>query len=99
MAFIRYKGTNIVVDMGSTKENLASSILLNYLKKKNITKIDAVLLTHFHTDHINGLSEELLSSIDVSKVIYSVPKEEQKEYYEFIKLLNKNNVAKVEVMK
>ena len=97
MAFIRYKGTNIVVDMGSTKENLASSILLNYLKKKNITKIDAVLLTHFHTDHINGLSEELLSSIDVSKVIYSVPKEEQKEYYEFIKLLNKNNVAKVEV--
>ena len=31
MAFIRYKGTNIVVDMGSTKENLASSILLNYL--------------------------------------------------------------------
>ena len=99
MAFIRYKGTNIVVDMGSTKENLASSILLNYLKKKNITKIDAVLLTHFHTDHINGLSEELLSSIDVSKVIYSVPKEEQKEYYECIKLLNKNNVAKVEVTK
>ena len=79
MAFIRYKGTNIVVDMGSTKENLASNILLNYLKKKNITKIDAVLLTHFHTDHINGLSEELLSTIDVSKVIYSVPKEEQKE--------------------
>lgn len=97
MAYIRYKGKNVVIDMGSTKEKLASNVLLNYLDKKNISKIDAILITHFHADHINGLNEKLLSNIDVSKVIYSRPKEEQKEYNECIKLLNKNNITKVEV--
>lgn len=99
MALIHYKRKNIVVDMGSTKDNLASNILLNYLNKKNIDTIDMVILTHFHSDHINGLNEKLLNEIKVKKVIYSLPKEDMEEYDECIKLLNDNKIAKLEVTK
>ena len=63
MALIHYNNLNVIFDIGSTKENLASNIIINYLKKKNITKIDAVVLSHFHTDHINGINEKLLDEV------------------------------------
>lgn len=99
MAFIKYKGTNIVVDIGSTKENLAENVLLNFLKKKNIKKIDAIILTHFHTDHINGVGEKLLDIAYVQRIIYASPKEDTKEFYTTKNLLNKYNIARVEVTK
>lgn len=99
MAFIRYQRKNIVVDIGSTKENLAESILLNFLKKRNIKRLDAIILTHFHTDHINGVGQNLLSGVDVKRVIYARPKEDTKEFYAVKKLLNEYNIAKVEVTK
>ena len=99
MALIHYKGKNIIVDIGSTKDNLASSIIINYLNKKNISSIDAVILTHFHTDHINGINDKLLSNVEIKKVIYAKPKEEQKEYSDILSLLNKNNISKIEVTK
>lgn len=99
MALIHYKGKNIIVDIGSTKDNLASSIIINYLNKKNISSIDAVILTHFHADHINGINDKLLSNVEIKKVIYAKPKEEQKEYSDILSLLNKNNISKIEVTK
>ncbi len=99
MALIHYKKKNVIVDMGSTTENLASNILVNFLTKKNIKKIDAVILTHFHTDHINGINDYLLNNIKIKKVIYARPKEEQKEYIEIMNILNKNNISKLEVTK
>lgn len=99
MAFIKYKDTNIVVDIGSTKENLAENILLNFLKKKNIKKLDAIILTHFHTDHINGVGEKLLSTVDVKRIVYARPKEDTKEFYKTKNLLNNYNIAKLEVTK
>lgn len=99
MALIHYKGKNVIVDIGSTTENLASSVIINYLNKKNISSIDAVILTHFHTDHINGINESLLGTVEIKKVIYAKPKEEQKEYDNILSLLNKNNISKLEVTK
>ena len=49
----------------------------NFLKSKAIDKIDFVILTHFHTDHINGIYD-IEAKID--KIGYSIPKENSKEY-------------------
>lgn len=99
MALIHYNNLNVIFDIGSTKENLASNIIINYLKKKNITKIDAVVLSHFHTDHINGINEKLLDEVKIEKVIYARPKEKQEEYDTLMSCINKNNISKLEVTK
>ena len=91
MALIHYNNLNVIFDIGSTKENLASNIIINYLKKKNITKIDAVVLSHFHTDHINGINEKLLDEVKIEKVIYARPKEKQEEYDTLMSCINKRN--------
>lgn len=99
MALIHYNNLNVIFDIGSTKENLASNIIINYLKKKNITKIDAVVLSHFHTDHINGINEKLLDEVKIEKVIYARPKEKQEEYDTLMSCINKRNISKIEVTK
>lgn len=96
MALIHKNGKNIVVDMGSTTENLASNILLNFAKVRNISKIDLVILTHMHTDHINGVNS-ILDNIPVERVAYNIPKEEIKEYYELKNNLDKNGIIKLEL--
>lgn len=59
MCLIHKNGKNILVDVGSTKENLAYGVLSNFLKAKCIKNIDLVILTHMHTDHMNGISNVL----------------------------------------
>ena len=99
MALIHYNNVNVIFDIGSTKENLASNIITNYLKKKNISKIDAVVLSHFHADHINGINQKLLDEVKIEKVIYARPKEKQEEYDNLMSCINKNNISKLEVTK
>ena len=48
-AFIETEGTNILIDAGP---DLRQQLLQN-----NITKIDAILVTHEHKDHIGGIDD------------------------------------------
>ena len=48
-ALVQKDGKNILIDCGPD--------IRNQLLKTNIKKIDAVLLTHAHSDHITGLPE------------------------------------------
>lgn len=73
MTFIRYNRNNIVIDMGSETEGLASNILANFLKAKAINTIDLVMLTHMHTDHINGLFD-VVESVNIERVGYTFTK-------------------------
>ncbi len=45
-------GKNILIDAG---EN--SSPVISYLKKNNITRLDAIIVTHPHGDHIGGIAD------------------------------------------
>lgn len=91
MAYIRDGITNIIVDIGSTRENNAANIMINYLNGKNIKYIDAILITHIHSDHINGI-EELLENIDVGWIIMSIPVEKSNDYLELVKLLKRRKI-------
>lgn len=46
-------GKNALIDGGPSTSKTSS--LANFLKEKNVTAIDHVLLTHPHSDHYNGL--------------------------------------------
>ena len=91
MAYIRDGITSIIVDIGSTRENNAANIMINYLNGKNIKYIDAILITHIHSDHINGI-EKLLENVDVGWIIMSIPGEKSNEYLELVKILKNRKI-------
>ena len=94
MSVIRKDRKIIVIDSGSTKEGLASSILNQFLKAKGINNIDLVLVTHMHTDHMNGIF-----NIDskISKIGYSIPKEEMEEMEIFSNFVSENDIPTMQL--
>lgn len=66
---IRDKNISILIDTGGlTYKDLATSSLINYFKKKEIYKIDSIIITHDDFDH-NGALESLLKYFSVGDVI------------------------------
>ncbi len=49
---VQTKEKNILIDAGTRK---SSDNLINYLKKQHIKKLDYVIATHPHEDHIGGM--------------------------------------------
>jgi competence protein ComEC len=97
MAIIRKNKKVIVLDMGSTKKNIAANTLNTFLKAKAIQKIDMVILTHMHDDHINGL-EGVLKQIKIDKVLYGIPKvKDTSEYIKIKEVIEQNNISTINV--
>jgi len=57
----------MLIDAG---ENQSASVVVDYLKSQNIAKLDYVIGTHPHVDHIGGL-DTVINSFPVDKVILS----------------------------
>lgn len=57
-------GQIMLIDTGS---NESSSDLVNYIKRYNVEKIDYMILTHPHEDHIGG-ANKILENFSVSNV-------------------------------
>ncbi|UOE95631.1 DNA internalization-related competence protein ComEC/Rec2 [Alkalihalobacillus sp. LMS39] len=49
---------------------VGKDVVLPYLKSKGITKIDKLILSHGHYDHIGGV-ESLLGEVEIKEVLYS----------------------------
>lgn len=97
MALLHYNTKNIIVDIGSTKDSISGNIMLNFLKGKGIRKIDLVLLTHMHKDHINGLEDIIDKGIRVERVGFSNPIESTEEYNNLKKILKENHVCIIQL--
>lgn len=61
---IQQDGHNMLIDAGT---NAAETIVVNYLKSNGITKLDYVIGTHPHEDHIGGL-DKVIDTFEVGQV-------------------------------
>ena len=68
---IRDRNTNVLIDTGGLKyKDLATSSLINYFKKKEVYKLDVVIITHNDFDH-NGALNSLITYFPVKQVLTS----------------------------
>ena len=72
---------NVVVDCGSSSFEDAGAITHEYFLNQGVTSIELIILTHFHSDHVNGV-EYLLSRMSVSAI--AIPDPEDSFYAEDI---------------
>ncbi len=62
------KGHAVLVDCGGSGLNDAGDVAADYLQSMGLSHLDALILTHYHADHANGVPE-LLSRVDVGLLV------------------------------
>ena len=67
-SLIMWEGASMLIDSG---ESQYAETVLDYLDEHGVEKLDYVIATHPHSDHMGSMSE-IVSAVDVGKVI--VPK-------------------------
>lgn len=85
-------GENILIDGGDT---YAADAILGYLKKQEITKLDYVIATHPHADHIGSL-DDVMDEIETESIIMPKIKDSEvpttKVYERLLDAIDENDV-------
>ena len=84
-ALIMSDGHNMLIDGGNTKD---SSLIYSYLHEKNVDKLDYMICTHAHEDHVGGLAGAL-NYAEVETVYCPVKSYDTEAFADFLKYLNK----------
>ena len=82
-------GRRILVDGGEKK--MGERVVVPFLRKKGINKLDMVVLTHPHDDHVGGLPE-VLGAIKVDSVLEPGFVFESEAYQRFLDLIRRNKI-------
>lgn len=72
--FVSRNGTNLLVDCGPRSLNFdgGQRFVWPELRRRNVRKLDAILLTHFDRDHFGGL-QAILERVGIDRVIVVAP--------------------------
>ncbi|MDA0987160.1 MAG: DNA internalization-related competence protein ComEC/Rec2 [Bacteroidetes bacterium] len=83
---------NILLDVGliNRKSNSGEKIITPFLKRIGVSKIDYLIISHPHSDHIGG-AINILNSFNVENVLGSGQKSESKIFNEFQKIAHQKN--------
>jgi competence protein ComEC len=88
---------HVLIDAG---ENGDGEKVLDYLAQRHITRLDYVIATHFHADHIGGMTD-VINGVDIDKFLLSYMAEEDtpttKTYLNMLTALADKQVDVVEV--
>lgn len=88
-SLIRCGGQTLMIDAGNNDD---AQTITNYLKNQNISKIDYLVLTHPHEDHI-GSADVVIDTFDIGKVYMPSRTEDTKTYRDVITSLKKKNIT------
>lgn len=91
---IQYKGKNMLIDSGPFS---SKNILMKYLKSAGIRKLDYVIVTHPHEDHIGNMSD-IIKEFEISEFIAPKISSNSSTYSSMIKNL-KSKKLKITVAK
>ena len=92
--FIRTPEKNMLIDCGETD---MGGTVLNYLDKKHVKKLDYVIATHPHSDHI-GCMSEIVENVEVGELIMPyLPDEDIPTTRYFEKLLDAMDKADLDI--
>ena len=90
-------GKTMLIDGGGSRDesyDVGEKTLLPYLLDRRITSLDYVMISHFDSDHAQGL-KTILDKIKVKKIIISKQASPSKLYEDIIDICNKK---KIEIM-
>lgn len=82
------KNKKILVDGGGSDNknyDIGKNITLPYLLDRRISNLDYIMISHFDSDHVQGLYA-VLENIKVKNVIISKQKENSENYEKFLKI-------------
>lgn len=83
---------SILIDGGGSEDyDIGEKTLLPYLQNRKINKIDYAIISHFDSDHCNGILY-LMEKNKIKNVIIGKQFEESENYNEFINLVKKNKI-------
>ena len=80
---------NVLIDTGYKE---TADDVLNYLRKQDINKLDALIITHYHKDHVGGAAA-ILKGVTVDKVYMPDYEGTKKVYEEFMAALAESGGA------
>ncbi|MFN2340272.1 MAG: MBL fold metallo-hydrolase, partial [Halanaerobium sp.] len=83
-------GKNILIDGGDRADRIAAEII-NYLKDQNVKKLDYIISTHPHADHIGGLVD-IINSFEVGTVLDSGKIHTSKTYENYLIKIDQENL-------
>ncbi len=86
-------GKNILIDAGvwSPGYDSGSSIILPHLDQAGVEKLDAVVLSHPHADHIGGILS-LIEGVEIGVIYNSGFEYESNLYQNYLLLAQKHNI-------
>ena len=73
-----------------------TSVLIDYLLDRRIKSIDYIMISHFDSDHCNGLIE-VLQELNVKNIIISNQAYMSKEYINIANIINKKRINVIHV--
>ena len=81
------KNKKILIDGGEGKTN----VLFQYLLDRRINKIDYIIISHFDSDHCNGLIE-IIEKMRVENIVMSKQSKESQEYKKILEIIKQKNI-------
>ena len=85
---IMNNGKNTLIDGGNDYDG---DDLVKYIKSQKISRIDTVIATHLHADHVGGL-DEIIDSFDIGKVYMPDTVNTDKQVEEFLDAMERKNL-------
>lgn len=89
---IECNGQFMLVDAG---EKDKGTVVVNYLKTRGVEKLDYVIATHPHSDHIGGMSE-VLNNFPVSNIIMPKVNNTTATYTNMLKVIQQKGIKAIE---